>query len=54
MLTVPDNTGSASFTTDVTTLTNGIYTLDGMYLGTNVESLPQGVYTVDGKKVIKN
>lgn len=51
---VPDNTGLACFMTDVPIPTNGVYTLDEVYLGTNVDSLPQGVYIVDGKKVIKN
>lgn len=51
---VPDGTGIAGFTADVPIRTNGIYTLDGVYLGTNVESMPQDVYIVDGKKVIKN
>ncbi|MFQ7113873.1 peptidase [Hallella bergensis] len=51
---VPDGTGVASLTTDVPTPTSGVYTLDGVYLGTHVESLPRGVYIVGGKKVIKN
>ncbi len=51
---VPDATGIANPTTDAPTHKNGVYTLDGVYLGTHVESLPRGVYIVGGKKVIKN
>lgn len=51
---MPDATGIAHPTTDVPTPKDGVYTLDGVYLGTNVENLPRGVYIVGGKKVIKN
>ena len=51
---VPDATGIAHLTADAPTPKDGVYTLDGVYLGTNVESLPRGVYIVGGKKVIKN
>ncbi len=51
---VPDATGIAHPTTDAPTPKDSVYTLDGVYLGTNVESLPRGVYIVGGKKVIKN
>lgn len=51
---VPDATDIAHATTDAPTPKDGVYTLDGVYLGTNVESLPQGVYIVGGKKMIKN
>ena len=30
-----------------------IYSLDGVYLGTNINALSRGVYIVDGKKVVK-
>lgn len=30
-----------------------IYSLDGVYLGTNINALSKGVYIVDGKKVVK-
>ena len=30
-----------------------IYSLDGVYLGTNIDALSKGVYIVDGKKVVK-
>lgn len=51
---VPNATGSAHSTTDASTPKDGVYTLDGVYLGTNVENLPRGVYIVGGKKIIKN
>lgn len=51
---VPDATDIAHPTTDASTPKDGVYTLDGVYLGTHVESLPRGVYIVGGKKVIKN
>lgn len=51
---VPDATGIAHPTTDAPTSKDGVYTLDGVYLGTHVESLPQGVYILGGKKIIKN
>ena len=51
---VPDATGIAHPTTDVPTPKDGVYTLDGVYLGIHVESLPRGVYIVGGKKMIKN
>ena len=51
---VPDATGIAHPTTDATTQKDGVYTLDGVYLGTHVESLPRGVYIVGGKKIVKN
>lgn len=51
---VPDATGIAHPTTDASTPKDGVYTLDGVYLGTHVENLPRGVYIVGGKKVIKN
>ncbi|MGF0098940.1 hypothetical protein ACQRD6_11440 [Prevotella sp. SGI.027] len=51
---VPDATGIAHPTTDAPTSKNGVYTLDGVYLGTHVESLPRGVYIVGGKKIVKN
>lgn len=54
MVIVPDATGIAHPTTDASTLKGGVYTLDGVYLGTHVESLPRGVYIVGGKKIIKN
>ena len=41
---VPDATGIAHPTTDTSTPKDGVYTLDGVYLGTNVENLPRGVY----------
>ena len=50
---VPDATSIAHPATDAPTIKDGVYTLDGVYLGTNVESLPRGVYIVGGKKVIK-
>ena len=31
----------------------GIYSIDGIYLGTDFESLPKGIYIKDGKKVMK-
>lgn len=51
---VPNATGIAHPTTDASTPKDGVYTIDGVYLGTHVESLPRGVYIVGGKKVIKN
>lgn len=54
VLIVPDATGIAHPTTDATTQKDGVYTLDGEYLGTHVESLPRGVYIVGGKKIVKN
>ena len=32
---------------------SAIYSVDGMYMGTNLDILPRGVYIVNGKKVIK-
>lgn len=54
VMIVPDATGIAHPTADVPTSKDGVYTLDGVYLGTHVENLPRGVYIVGGKKVIKN
>lgn len=51
---VPDATDIAHPTTDASTPKDGVYTLDGEYLGTHVESLPRGVYIVGGKKIVKN
>lgn len=51
---VPDATGIAYPTADVPTPKDGVYALDGVYLGTHVESLPRGVYIVGGKKIVKN
>ena len=51
---VPDATGIAHPTADAPTPKDGVYIIDGVYLGTNVESLPRGVYIVGGKKMIKN
>lgn len=51
---VPDATGIAHPTTDAPTQKDGVYTLEGVYLGTHVESLPRGVYIVGGKKIVKN
>lgn len=51
---VPNATGIAHPTADVPTPKDGVYTLDGVYLGTNVENLPRGVYIVGGKKIVKN
>lgn len=51
---VPDATGIAHPTADTSTPKDGVYTLDGVYLGTHVESLPRGVYIVGGKKIVKN
>ena len=31
----------------------GIYSLTGVYLGTNVDELPRGMYIIDGHKVVK-
>ena len=31
----------------------GVWTLDGRYLGTNVRQLPPGIYIVNGRKVVK-
>lgn len=31
----------------------GIYSIDGVYLGTDLKALPRGVYVKDGKKVLK-
>ncbi len=31
----------------------GIYSIDGVYLGTDFDSLPKGIYIKDGKKVLK-
>ncbi len=31
----------------------GIYSIDGIYLGTDFDSLPKGIYIKDGKKVLK-
>lgn len=54
VLIVPDATGIAHPTADAPTPKDGVYTLDGVYLGTQVESLPRGVYIVGGKKIVKN
>lgn len=54
VMIVPDATGIAHPTADAPTSKDGVYTLDGVYLGTNVESLPRGVYIAGGKKMIKN
>lgn len=51
---VPDATGIAHPTADASTPKDGVYTLDGVYLGTHVESLPRGLYIVRGKKIVKN
>lgn len=37
----------------VSTLKQGIYSLDGVYLGNDFDSLPKGIYIKDGKKVLK-
>jgi hypothetical protein len=31
----------------------GVWTLDGRYLGTDVRQLPPGIYIVNGRKVVK-
>ena len=31
----------------------GIYSIDGIYLGTDFDALPKGIYIKDGKKVLK-
>ena len=31
----------------------GIYSIDGVYLGTDFDALPKGIYIKDGKKVLK-
>lgn len=54
VLIVPDATGIALSTAEASTPKDGVYSLDGVYLGTNVESLPRGVYIVGGKKIVKN
>ena len=35
------------------TTSGRIYSLDGVYLGTNIDALGKGVYVVDGQKVVK-
>lgn len=32
---------------------NGIYSLTGVYMGTNINALPAGIYVVNGQKVVK-
>ena len=32
----------------------GVYTIDGRYLGTNADRLGKGMYIINGKKVIKS
>lgn len=54
MVIVPNATGIALSTAEASTPKDGVYTLDGEYLGTNVENLPRGVYIVGGKKIVKN
>lgn len=38
---------------DVVPRKQGIYSIDGVYLGNDFKSLPGGVYVKDGKKVLK-
>ncbi len=39
--------------TDVEPRKQGIYSIDGVYLGNDLKALPRGVYVKDGKKVLK-
>ncbi len=39
--------------TDVAPRKQGIYSIDGSYLGNDLKALPRGVYVKDGKKVLK-
>ncbi len=39
--------------TSVSARKQGIYSIDGVYLGTDFDSLPKGIYIKDGKKVLK-
>ncbi len=38
---------------DVSARKQGIYSIDGIYLGTDFDALPKGIYIKDGKKVMK-
>ncbi len=40
-------------TTDIAPHRQGIYSIDGVYLGHNLNALPKGIYIKDGKKVMK-
>ena len=50
----PDATvGIKDVKENVSARKQGIYSIDGVYLGTNFDSLPKGIYIKDGKKVKK-
>lgn len=38
---------------DVPTRKRGVYSLDGVYLGSDIDTLPKGIYIKDGKKILK-
>lgn len=48
-----DTTGIDGITTAMTEQPSAIYSLDGVYMGTDITALPKGVYVVNGKKVVK-
>ena len=46
-------TGISGVKMDAPALKNGVYSVDGRYLGTDVDALGKGLYIVDGKKIVK-
>lgn len=48
-----EQTGINATATNVPAKKQGVYNLQGVYLGTSSEHLPTGIYIVDGKKVVK-
>ena len=51
-----ETTGIIEIKANERTLTDGVYTINGQYVGKNVDSntLPKGVYIINGKKKIVN
>ena len=49
-----ETTGIFEIKANERTLTDGVYTINGQYVGKNVDSntLPKGVYIINGKKKI--
>ena len=47
------NTGIGHVTVDGIVKHEGVYSIDGRYLGNSLAPLGKGIYIVDGKKVVK-
>lgn len=46
-------TGIRTINTQRSNTQNGIYTIDGRYVGNDINALPRGIYIVGGRKLIK-